>query len=74
MTMTDELLNTFQQLDDTQRQRLLNFARVLAKTPQIQGETGMSIVAATGFFEAQALDEMETAIEEANGIDWHGWD
>lgn len=74
MTITDELLETLNQLDDAQQQRLLNFARVLAHTPQIQGESGKSIVQATGFFEADALQEIETAIAEADGIDWHGWE
>lgn len=64
MTLTDELLQTVNQLDDAQKQRLLNFARVLAKTPYLRGESGKSIIKATGFFDAESLDEMESAILE----------
>ena len=75
MTMIDELLQTFNELDEAQQQRLLNFARILTKTPVIKGESGESIVQATGFFDAQALDEMEAAIAEGcEGIDWRGWE
>lgn len=64
MTMTDELIEQFNRLDEAQQQRLLNFARILTKTPKVQGEPGTSIVQAVGFFDAQALDEIEAAINE----------
>jgi hypothetical protein len=31
----------------------------------MKGESGISIAAATGFFDAQSLDEMEAAIHES---------
>jgi hypothetical protein len=65
MTITDELLQTLNQLNEAQQQRLLNFARILANTSKIQGESGKSIVQATGFFDADALEEIEAAIVEA---------
>lgn len=68
MTLTDELLHMLNQLDDAQKQRLLNFARVLAKTAPLRGESGKSIVQATGFFDAKSLDEMETAIDETDNL------
>lgn len=74
MTITDELLQTLNQLNEAQKQRLLNFARVLANTSQVQGESGKSIIQATGFFDADALQEIEIAIAEADRIDWHGWE
>lgn len=75
MTLTDQLIEQFNKLDVAQQQRLLNFARILTNTPVIQGETGASIAAATGFFDTQSLDEMETAIEEGcEEIDWRGWE
>lgn len=62
-------------MDDAQQQRLLNFARILTKTPIIKGESGISIIEATGFFDTQSLDEMEAAIAEGCGeIDWRGWE
>ena len=75
MTTHEELLQTIDKLDEAQQQRLLNFARILTKTPVLQGESGASIVQATGFFDAQSLDEMETVIREAcEEIDWRGWE
>jgi|GEM_PF-6356264 len=74
MTLTEELLQTVEQLDDAQKQRLLNFARILANTSQIKGEPGESIIQATGFFDADSLDEIEAAINDADGIDWRGWE
>lgn len=74
MTLTEELLQTVQQLDEAGKQRLLNFARILANIPQIKGESGESIIQATGYFDTESLDEMETAINEADGIDWRGWE
>jgi len=64
MTLTDQLIEQFNKMDDVQQQRLLNFAHILTQTPVIRGESGASIVAATGFFDAQSLDEMEAAIAE----------
>ena len=64
MTMADDLINQFNKLDEAQQQQLLNFARILAKTPNIKGEPGKSIVQAVGFFDAKSLDEMEAAINE----------
>ncbi|MBW4439586.1 MAG: hypothetical protein KME04_20795 [Pleurocapsa minor GSE-CHR-MK-17-07R] len=75
MTMTDELIEQFNRLDEAQQQRLLNFARILTKTPKVQGEPGTRIVQAVGFFDAQALDEIEAAINEGTeDIDWRGWE
>ena len=64
MTLTDQLIDQLNKLDEAQQQRLLNFARILAKTPIIQGEPGANIITATDFFDAQSLDEMEAAITE----------
>ena len=75
MTLTDQLIEQFNKMDEAQQQRLLNFARILAKTPVIRGESGANIITATGFFDAQSLDEMEAAIAEGcEEIDWRGWE
>ena len=75
MTLTDQLIEQFNKMDESQQQRLLNFARVLTKTPDIRGESGASIINATGFFDTQSLDEMEAAIAEGcEGIDWRDWE
>jgi hypothetical protein len=75
MTLTDELIERFNKMDEAQQQRLLNFARILIKTPVVKGESGVSIAGATGFFDAQSLDEMEAAIAEGcEEIDWCGWE
>jgi hypothetical protein len=75
MTLTDELIEHIYQLDAVQQQRLLNFARVLARTPAIRGEAGESIVRAIGFFDAQALDEIEAAINRGYAeIDPREWE
>lgn len=75
MSITDDLMEQFKKLDKAQQQRLLNFARVLAKMPVVRGESGESIVQAVGFFDAQSLDEMEAAIQEGcEEIDWRGWE
>lgn len=64
VTLSEQLIEQFNKMDEAQQQRLLNFALILTKTPVIKGESGASIVAATGFFDAQSLDEMEAAITE----------
>lgn len=64
MTFSQQLIEQFNKLDEAQQQRLLNFARILTKTPVIKGEPGVSIAASTSFFDAQSLDEMEAAIAE----------
>ena len=75
MSLANELLDEFNKLDDAQQQRVLNFARILAKTPTIRGEPGSKIIQATGYFDIQSLDEMEAAIQEGCGeIDWREWD
>lgn len=75
MTLTEQLMEQLHKMDDAQQQRLLNFARILTKTPIIKGESGISIIEATGFFDTQSLDEMEAAIAEGCGeIDWRGWE
>ena len=75
MTLAQELLDEFNKLDNAKQQRLLSFARILAKTPTIKGEPGSSIVQATGFFDAQSLDEMQAAIQEGTEeIDWREWE
>jgi hypothetical protein len=75
MTLSEQLIEQFNKMDESQKQRLLNFARILTKTPAIRGEPGASITQATGFFDAQSLDEMEAAIAEGcEGIDWRGWE
>lgn len=75
MTLTEQLIEQLNKLDEAQQQRLLNFARILTKTPTVSGEPGASILTATGFFDAQSLDEMEAAIKEGcEEIDWRGWE
>ncbi len=75
VTLSEQLIEQFNKMDEAQQQRLLNFALILTKTPVIKGEPGASIVAATGFFDAQSLDEMEAAIAEGcEEVDWHGWE
>lgn len=63
MNKADALLIEFSKLDPNQQEQVLNFARVLAQTTPPQGESGVSIIQATGFFSAQALDEIEAAIQ-----------
>lgn len=75
MTLTEQLIEVFEKLDAAQQQRLLSYARIMTQTPDIKGESGTSIVTATGFFDAQSLDEMEAAIKDGcEGIDWRGWE
>jgi hypothetical protein len=75
MGIKDELIAQFDQLDEAQQHRLLNFARILANTPDVKGEPGPQIIQAVGFFDLDALDEMEAAIEEAcEEIDWREWE
>ena len=75
MTITDQLIEELNKMDEPQQQRLLNFARILTKTPSIKGELGISIISATGFFSPESLDEMELAISEGcEEIDWRGWE
>jgi hypothetical protein len=62
MALADDLMEQFSKLDESQQQRLLNYARILAQTPDVRGEPGPSIAQATGFFDAESLDEMEAAI------------
>ena len=72
---TEQLIEQFNKMDESQQQRLLNFARILTQTPSIRGESGANIVTATGFFDAESLDEMEAAIKEGcEEIDWRGWE
>ena len=54
MTVAEEIMHQLDKLDEAQQQRLLNFARILARTPVVKGESGQSIVAATGFFDRHA--------------------
>jgi hypothetical protein len=75
MTLTEQLIEQFNRLGEAQQQRLLNFARIMTQTPSVKGESGDSIVQAVGFFDIQALDEMEAAINEGcEEIDWRGWE
>ena len=69
-----ELIEQYTKLDESQQERLLAYARILAKVHALKGESGASIVQAVGFFEPSALDEIETAIKTGTeDIDWHGW-
>jgi hypothetical protein len=70
-----ELLGHAHQLSAEKQQRLLNYARVLAKTRHIQGESGQSIIQSPGLFRVEDLDEMAQAIaEDCERIDWGGWE
>ena len=70
-----ELLGHAQQLSAEKQQRLLNYARVLAKTRPVKGESGPGIIQSTGLFPTKDLDEMAQAIEEdCERIDWGGWE
>lgn len=74
MTLRDSLIDQFERLDSAQQQRLLNFARILAQTPQRRGESGTDIIRAVGFFDPHALDEIEAAIESlTEDVDWNEW-
>jgi len=72
MTLIDQLLGQFNKMDAAQQQRLLNFARILTRTPALKGEAGVSIVKAAGFFDKQLLDEMEAVATKtiATGKRW----
>jgi hypothetical protein len=73
--MIEQLFTEIQKLDDIQQQRLLNYVRILTNTPKIEGESGVFIADAIGFFDAQSLDEMEEAIKEGcETVDWHDWE
>lgn len=75
MDKADALLTEFSKLDPNQQEQVLNFARVLAQTTPLKGESGQSIIQATGFFSPQALDEIESAIQaDCEEIDWRGWE
>lgn len=75
MTLSEQLVEQFNKMDENQQQRLLDFARILTKPSIIKGELGKSIVMATGFFDMQSLDEMEAAIAEGcEQVDWRGWE
>jgi hypothetical protein len=74
MTITQQLIEHLNQMDDHQQQHLLNFARTLTKTTDIRGESGMSIVHATRMFDEQSLSEMAKAIaEDCEGVDFDAW-
>ena len=53
-----ELLEQVNKLDSERQQRLL------AKVPQIRGESGKHLIASVGMFSQQDLEEMRRAIEE----------
>ena len=76
VSFEQELLGHVHRLSEEKRQRLLNYARVLAKAPpHIKGESGPSIVQSAGLFRNDDLDEMARAIEEeCERIDWGGWE
>lgn len=48
VTLSEQLIEQFNKMDEVQKQRLLNFARILTKTPAIRGEPGASVFF-TGF-------------------------
>lgn len=78
--MTDQvyeqaLLEQVNKLDSEQQKRLLNYARLLANIPQIQGESGKSLIASAGMFGEQDLEEIQRAVEDdCERIDWGGWE
>ena len=75
ISFEQELLEHAHQLDAEQQLSLLNYVRVLAKTPHIRGESGQSIVQSAGLFRDEDLDEMAQAIEaDCEGIDGSGWE
>ncbi len=74
MTMTEELLEHFSKLDVTQQRHILDVVRTATQTSNVRGESGQSILQSARLFDAQSLDEMETAINQGcEGIDWHDW-
>lgn len=75
MTLADQLIEQINNMDEIQQQQLLNFARTLSKKPLIAGESGSHIIQSTALFDAQSLDEIETAISEGcEEIDWRDWE
>lgn len=75
MTRIHELIQHFEQLDTTQQNYLLNYARILTQTPVIKGESGESLVATPRLFDDEALDEMQSAIDsDCEEIDWREWE
>jgi hypothetical protein len=46
VTLSEQLMEQFNKMNEAQQQRLLNFARILTQTPLIRGEPGASIAAA----------------------------
>jgi hypothetical protein len=67
MTIAEELPEYLKKLDDAQQQQLLNFARNLSEKTPLKGEPMEHFLRAPRLFDAQALDEMEAAIEEEYG-------
>jgi len=75
MSIDDELLEQLNLLDDTQKQHVLDFARILTKKTPIKGESGKSIIQATGFFDPESLNEIAAAIHDGcEEVDWRGWE
>ena len=68
MSLVNELLETFNTLDDAQQYRVLRYARILAKTPTIRGEPGSRFIKATGYFDAQSLDEVNDHRLKVGGL------
>lgn len=64
----EEVLKILKSLDKTRKQRVLDFAKEVAKPPQ--GEPGASLVKRSSElnFDADSLREMEEAIEEAFNV------
>lgn len=71
----EELLQQVHSLQEEQQLRVLEFARTLARSTQLKGESGQSFLKSIGLFNETELDEMTAAIEEdCERIDWSGWE
>lgn len=70
-----QIIEQLNQLDLSQQQRVLDFARELAATSQPQGVPAEQVIAAAaGLFTKEEVDEMMKAIEEdSERIDLDEW-
>lgn len=62
MTITEELIEGFKRLDESQRQYILDYIRTASQNYVPKGETPESLLASVGMFDKQSLDEMTATI------------
>lgn len=74
MTITEELIEEFKRLDESQKRYILDYIRSASQDYVPKGESPERLLASVGMFDTQSLDEMAAAIEEGcEEIDWREW-